>query len=128
MKLRIKGNSIRMRLTQPEMEQLGEIGRVEENVNFGTTGFQKLNYAIVVADIEELSIVYDLNGIEVQVPNEQANKWINTTLVGLENFIPIGNNKKLRILVEKDFKCLQPRPHEDETNHFPNPQEHQLKC
>ena len=38
------------------------------------------------------------------------------TLFGLT-----GAAGSLRILVEKDFACLQPRAHEDESDLFPNP-------
>jgi hypothetical protein len=35
MKLRLQGNSVRLRLTRSEVERLREIGRVEESVDFG---------------------------------------------------------------------------------------------
>ena len=36
MKLRLQGNSVRLRLTRSEVERLREIGLVEELVDFGT--------------------------------------------------------------------------------------------
>ena len=35
MKLRIKGNSLRFRVTQSELAKLVELGRVEETIYFG---------------------------------------------------------------------------------------------
>jgi hypothetical protein len=34
MKIRIKGNSLRYRLTRPEVEQFGQTGYIEEKIDF----------------------------------------------------------------------------------------------
>jgi len=54
--------------------------------------------------------------------------WATTDLVGLEHQIQLKGEEKLAILIEKDFKCLQERPGEDEEDMFPNPDEGILKC
>ncbi|WP_375587860.1 DUF7009 family protein [Flagellimonas aurea] len=40
MKIRIKGNSIRFRLTQSEVKQLSETGSIIETTEFGPSKFQ----------------------------------------------------------------------------------------
>ena len=58
----------------------------------------------------------------------KAEIWTNTDLVSLDEFVSLSENEKLRILVEKDFKCLKPRLHEDETDHYPHPNEKEMVC
>ena len=43
-----------------------------------------------------------------------------TRQVGIEHNQSIGDESALRILVEKDFRCLQPRSDDDESDNFPN--------
>ena len=125
MKIRINGNSIRLRLTKTEIATFGEIGIVSETINFGHS---KLTYILKKSDVKTLEASYHANEIEVSVPNEQARIWTNTDLVSLDEFTTISEKETLRILVEKDFKCLNPRIHEDETDHYPHPKEQEMVC
>ena len=115
MKLRIRGNSIRLRLTRNEVERIagGEI--VEENVDFGPGG-KRFGYALQIGDGDRLGAAFDGERIVVNVPRAQAAEWTGTDLVGLE-----AENNGMLILVEKDFACLTPRRGEDETDMFTNP-------
>lgn len=119
MKLRIKGNSLRLRLTQGEVRQLAEDGVVEETTRFGA------NAALVyrlrrVADAARIEAGFAGGVIEVRVPQSQASEWCageQVTLAGEG----AGTADALRIVVEKDFACLAPRAGEDESDHFPHP-------
>ena len=116
MKLRIRGNSLRLRLTKTEVAQLASSGKVEEFVDFGTSG-TTLVYGIEVSnDRHDIAATFDNGRICVYVPKENANAWTQTDLVGLES----GQND-MKIVVEKDFACAQPRTGEDEADMFPNP-------
>ena len=106
MKLRIRGNSIRLRLTRSEVEEFGRTGKVEEKVDFGP-GMRKLKYALEECQDDR---------IRVSVPAEQAREWVRSESVGFES-----SGGGLRILVEKDFSCLNERPGETEEDTFPNP-------
>ena len=57
----------------------------------------------------------------IYVPRAQADKWANTEQIGLEIEQKIGGGNLLRILIEKDFACLEPRAGEDERDAFPHP-------
>ncbi len=46
MKLRIQGNSVRLRLTKTEVAQIGKVGTVKETVEFGTAPHQQFVYAL----------------------------------------------------------------------------------
>jgi len=128
MKLRIKGNSIRLRLTQAEVKEFQENGIVEEIVKFGNTDSSKMHYLLQVSSGNEINALYELNKMLVNVPKPIAEKWTTTNQIGFEYQMPLNENENLFILVEKDFKCLQPRKHEDENDMFPNPSEGTLKC
>lgn len=128
MKIRINGNSIRLRLTQTEIATFADSGCVSAMISFGHSTLQKLNYTLKVGNVETLTAKYYSNEIEVIVPKDKARLWTNTDLVSLEEVVSISSEETLRILVEKDFKCLKPRPHEDETDHYPHPNEHEMTC
>jgi hypothetical protein len=71
--------------------------------------------------VHEIGAAYGANQIKVFLPDAQATTWFETDLIGLEHNMPLGNGAFLKILVEKDFQCLTPRPGEDEGDNFPNP-------
>ncbi len=118
MKIRIKGNSIRIRLTQTEVKNFADIGYIEEATEFIDN---KLYYALAASpDVSELSAQMVGNKITLLVPENIAQNWITTDLVGFENKFDIGGGKKLFLLVEKDFVCLD-NTFEDQNDMFPNP-------
>ena len=128
MKLRIKGNSIRLRLTQNEINEFKEKGIVIEVVKFGISSESQMHYIIQKTDKSEIYATFDSNKMMINVPNAIAEKWVLTNQVGFENRMMINDKEDLFILVEKDYKCLQPRDHEDESDMFPHPAEGTLKC
>ena len=120
MKLRIFGNSLRLRLSQSEVTALNGSGKVEDRISFGKPAGQSLTYILQSADVPHISASFDNGTISVTVPVEAARKWATSDEVSLkaEQLLDSGDN--LKILIEKDFKCLTPRD-EDESDNFPNP-------
>lgn len=119
MKLRIKGDSLRMRLTQGEVRALEEHGEVSDAVNFSPDS--RLTYRVRRdAAVEALSASYAADSIEIRVPDAMALEWCRTALITLE-YTRKGSAGELRLIVEKDFTCLVPRAGEDESDHFPHP-------
>lgn len=118
MKIRIKGNSVRLRLTQTEVDQLLENGEVQEQTSFPNA---TLDYRIQLSDSNIITISFTDSKITILIPEDQGVAWCKSDEVGLENWIPVGKEEDLRILIEKDFACLTVRPHEDESDMFPNP-------
>lgn len=121
MKLRIRGNSIRLRLSKGDVEKFGEIGCVKETTQFGPTSGGRLIYMLAKADVPKLKCEFKDNVIQVLVPNELAKVWVETELVGLEHLDQTTEKDQLRILIEKDFKCLHVRFNEDEEDSFKHP-------
>ncbi len=117
MKLRIRGDSLRIRLSQSEVATFAERGALEDSTSFGPSG--KLTYAMAFGD----SIGATLTGarILVTIPAAAARAWATNEEVGLEAAQSTGEGT-LKILVEKDFACLTPRGEED-ADAFPHPKE-----
>ena len=115
MKLRIRGNSLRLRLTQTEVATLRDYGTVEEIVHFSPTS--RFVYAIERSGSDTIAARFDDGRILVQVPESIALDWCNTDRVGFE-----GTAGEVKVLVEKDWQCLAPRD-EDESDAFPHPKQ-----
>jgi hypothetical protein len=125
MKLRIKGNTVRLRLTQSEVATVGEGGRVQEITLFGPQA--QFCYTLEAVDTLQLEAEYSNNTITVRVPRVMAHDWATTELVGLCTEQKIAENVSLQLIIEKDFACLSPRGEED-SDTFEHPQAGQLTC
>ncbi len=128
MKIRIKGNTLRLRLTQSEVKDFGENGVVEEYTRFGVSPDSKLTYSIVKADCRGLEASFKKKRIEIRVPQNLATVWVNTSLVGIDNHTKTDDDSILQILIEKDFACLKERIGEDESDMYPHPEEDTHNC
>jgi hypothetical protein len=122
MKLRIRGNSLRLRLTRGEVNELAERGAVRDGIAFGPASAERLGYALIATDDATVTFAR-LTGtsVEVFVPRAIASEWAASETVGFEVKQPIGEGDPLTILVEKDFACLTPREGEDDVDAYPNP-------
>ena len=120
MKLRIKGNTIRLRLTEPEVGVLASEGAVEERTVFpnGST----LVYRLVSDSAARESGAGFKDGvIIVWLPTAAVGRWARGTVVGLEFVSPLKDGGELRVLVEKDFACLHSGSGGREVGAYPNP-------
>jgi hypothetical protein len=118
MKLRLQGNSLRLRLRQGEVRRLVERGLVEERTEFADAAFV---YALRVADATGIAAVIGQRRIEVTVPRGVARQWASGDQVGIEGSQPAPGGKALRIVVEKDFECIDAPPGESQDDAYPNP-------
>ena len=122
MKLRIKGNSIRLRLLQSEVKRLESAGTISEETRFGIRTDQTLKYAIAVTDgVEELTTEFSDNQILVMLPEETALAWCRGDAIGMEKTIEIDGETSLHVLVEKDLECIGRPDDPDRADAFPHP-------
>jgi hypothetical protein len=120
MKLRIKGSSLRLRLTQGEVRSLETTGEVTEQVHFG--GGARLTYRLRTdPQGDEISATYGDNVIDIRVPRDTALAWSRTDQVTLSHAEAVAD-AELRVVIEKDWNCLAPRSEEDESDNFPHPE------
>jgi hypothetical protein len=101
-----------------EINNLGKKGFVTETINFANQ--KNLSYTIRLNEKAEIiTASFEQNEVIINVPVKDAEEWIKTDKVGIEYNQKIDDEKSLRILLEKDFKCLTRRVGEDDM--FPNP-------
>jgi len=113
MKIRIKGNSVRFRLTQSEVKQLCEKGSVTEHTHFGETTF---TYAVKMADDREtMHATFNAQTITLFLPQTLGRDWYSNDKVGFQH-----TQDQLFLLLEKDFTCLD-NTMEDQSDNYPNP-------
>jgi hypothetical protein len=119
MKLRIRGNSVRVRLSRSEVDQFCKDGYLEETTEFGTGS---LIYALKRKDgITDLSADMSDSKITMFVPTDITKVWAGNEIVGYDNNVDLGGGKQLYLLLEKDFKCIDAPPNEDQSDNFENP-------
>ncbi len=120
MKLRIRGNTLRLRLTRSEVDAIGRGDAVSEATTFpdGTT----LQYRLVPGAVRHAGQNAGDGGfaITVEVPRDEASRWAQSDEVGFsgEDAFEVGD---LAVLIEKDFTCITPRAGEEELDTYPNP-------
>lgn len=108
---------MRLRLTQGEVARLRESGEVGDCVNFGD---RSLAYVLVSGDVATPQARFDGDRIEVALPRALADEWTGSEEVGIEAEQALASGT-LKLLIEKDFRCLAPRPGEDDSDAFPHP-------
>src|ERR1700754_2720505 len=119
MKLRIKGSSLRLRLTQGEVQRLESEGEGAEQVEFGA-GAQLTYRPQLDAQNPAIGASYGNDVIDIRIPRQAALNWSHTDDVTLSHTEPVPGGE-LRIIIEKDWNCLAPRAEEDESDNFPHP-------
>jgi hypothetical protein len=112
MKIRIKGNSLRYRLTRTDVAQLTEAGYIDDKVDCEQ---QSLQYILRLNDKDQLSASFINNTITLLMPKSMLQELADTDRVGFES-----NEGSLHLLVEKDFTCLD-NVAEDQSDNYPNP-------
>lgn len=124
MKLRIKGNSIRFRLTESEVAQFQRTGQVSEVLVLGIGKDQQIEYRLERREGIEIPAVSFLNQqLTLAVPEPLAVAWTETDRVGFDHTQAVGGGEELFLLVEKDFACLHRQPGDDSEDAYPHPAE-----
>lgn len=112
MKLRIRGNNIRLRLTQSEVNLVALGAEVKEYVHFGN---EKFGYSLRQEQVSSPEARFENQSIIVVLPSNQAKLWAEGDDLGIS-----AQTGQLSLLIEKDLQCLKSRGEEDQDT-FPNP-------
>ena len=121
MKLRIRENSIRLRLKRAEVEQLAAGRSIVEQTCFPNA---VLTYRLDVAEEGEASAEFDGGNLAICLPKADVTHWAKTDQVSIIAEQPLAESATLSLLIEKDFTCLAPghhRPCEDDADTFRHP-------
>lgn len=127
MKIRIKGNTVRLRLSQSEVATLGRQNEVADSISFGPD--QSLDYILQrSAEAKQVTATFSERKIYIELPDPVALSWVSSDQISItatqENAVAGG----LSILIEKDFRCLTERVGENEEDLFPHPKEGEVNC
>lgn len=122
MKLRISGNSIRLRLLRPDVEALSKGTRLEEKLYLGVGPSSTFSYALECGDTSQTTTVRFADcSITVALNADRVQQWAaSNEQVGIYDTLDVGAGKPLDIIVEKDFACLDLSDAEN-ADTFPNP-------
>ena len=117
MKIRIRGDSLRLRLAQSDVRALDREGAVDDALHF--PGGAVLRCVLRVdGGAEVLAASFDAGTIAVTIAPASARRLIETDEVGVRSEQPLDDGSTLVLLVEKDFRCLVPRAGEDDGDGF----------
>lgn len=118
MKLRINGDSLRLRVGPSEVQQLIATGRIQETIHF-SPGVH-LTYALEQSETAAcVSVSHAPDELIVIVPTGVAQAWANGGDVGVYGAIP-NSSGSLKVAIEKDFACLD-SSHAGNQDAYPNP-------
>jgi hypothetical protein len=121
MKLRINGNSMRLRISRSEVARLLAGNRLEETIRFAPEAGATFTYALQPEkSLKVPAVQFTANKVVVLLPTDQVNVWGNTDQVGIAEDISLADHGSLALLIEKDFACLDHRD-EDNQDTFANP-------
>lgn len=121
MKLRILGNSIRFRLGRSEVDRFGRQGVIEETVRFGDSPANDLRYSLRIVDGDLFTGEFVNGSIIVGIPRVVAESWVSSDAVTISGRKKLDEESDLKILIEKDFECLNAHNDEDQSDRYPHP-------
>jgi len=120
-KLRIRDNSVRIRLTQSEVDTLRSDGILSARTGF--PGGREFQYVLESSPASVTpGAFFSDNVITVRLPETTVLAWASSEQVSIEGVQILDDGERLAILVEKDFSCLTPREGEDESDMYPHPE------
>jgi hypothetical protein len=121
MKLRILGNSLRLRLKRGEVDQVAAGKSIVEEIHFPDA---VLSYRLDVTKTGDIQAKFENNSLVIRIPSTQVSAWATTDDVSLMAEQNLATGDKLTLLIEKDFACLEPGHHrdcDDDEDTFPHP-------
>lgn len=123
MKLRLLGDTIRLRLTRSEVDRVGQGQSIVETTR--VDAHSQFEFALAPGDIDGVTAQFDGRRLSVIASPALLETWAATDRVALAEIDP---DARLQILVEKDFNCLVPRDGNDDVDTFEHPEQGTRSC
>ena len=105
MKVRIHSNSIRFRLTEGDTGKLLNLGTITEALIYGAGERDELSFTLAVTGSSVFSCEDNGNRFVFYIPKHIVQTWSHGEEAGFSELIDTGKEKKLKLIVEKDFPC-----------------------
>lgn len=121
MKLRIRGDSVRLRLKVSEVNRIAAGESIVEQTHFPNS---VLTYRLEASENGDSTTSFKDGNLVVRLPRADLEKWAGSETVSLSSEQNVADAGTLSLLIEKDFECLAPGHHrdcEDDEDTFPHP-------
>ncbi len=121
MKLRIRGDTLRLRLKRGEVDRIAAGTSIVEKTHFPGS---ILTIRLDVSENNDISASFNNGSLLVSLPKSKAMDWADSDQVSLHAEQKLARNGILSLLIEKDFSCLEPGNHRecaDDEDTFPHP-------
>ncbi len=116
---------MRLRLLRGEVERFGETGSIRETIQFGISPAEQIVYSLEAGrDAQTISANFTGGRITVKIPEAAARNWVESDEVSLrgEQLIETDAPENiLKILIEKDFVCLDRKNDPENADAYPHP-------
>jgi len=116
MKLRLRANTLRLRLNQREVEQLAAGEVLKEGIEF--PGSTSLSYLLKVAPAADAQAFFEGGRIHIIAPRAPIVNWAENDELGIYFSLPTGA-QPLEIAIEKDLVCMDGPAEEQDPLAFP---------
>jgi hypothetical protein len=118
MKIRLFGDSVRIRLTQAEVEALAAGGAIES-----VTPFPGEALACTVQPSQDSFEVHHASGrVSILIPQTRTTEWASSDEVGMyAEQVPANGGRAMQIAIEKDYRCIHKPDAPDNAGTYPNP-------
>ncbi len=110
MKLRIRGDSLRLRLKRDEVDQIAAGTSIVEETHFPDS---LLTYRLDVSENDDMSASFERGSLVISLPKSKVSDWAGSDEVSLCAEQKITGAGSLSLLIEKDFSCLEPGHHRE---------------
>jgi hypothetical protein len=96
-------------------------GIVEESTTFDISGRQRLEYILCTGpNLLAVTASFEDGCIVVHLPHNLMCEWAETDQVGIEGIQVGSDGRALKILIEKDFECVD-ATNDSQEDAFPHP-------
>lgn len=103
MKLRLQADSIRVRLSEEEVRQLGRDGNLRESIILAPG--KALEYHLELAAVDRPAVSIQNSAIRIRIPDVAANAWIESSETALQ--APESPAGIASVIVERDIDPAQ---------------------
>ena len=104
MKVRLQGDALRLRLTEPEVARLAAGEAVKSETAFGPGA--TLTVRVHPSDHPALAATFEGGVATVALPRAEVERWAASDAEAVDGTQDAGSGRALAVSVEKDYACL----------------------
>ncbi len=116
MKLRFRGNSVRLRVNRREVDGLASGASLREQIHF--PGDSCISYVLESSNEPRPEASFRQGVIRISAPQTLIEDWATGDSVGIYFELP-ANGASLAVAIEKDLECVDSAPEERDPDAFP---------